>query len=411
MLKVQTAIHKATLYNGASDKPIADATILIAGETIAYAGSAAKTPKYEAQENIDGEGLFVLPGLIDLHVHGLVSEATLASFLQNGVTSIRDLACDPFEALAWRSKERAGLISAPRIFISGPVLTCQKGYPENVWGPKAAALVQGRYQSEDKVRQLVGLGMDVIKFGMEHELGPCLSETEVRAIVAAAHDASKRVTAHITNEADFEICVKCGVDEVAHMPSRPVSDDLWKEAILKNIQIIPTIHAHAGWAEEWKKREDHPFGKFCHHGFQEGHGQCQKNLERFLSLGGQVVYGTDAGNPHMPFGVSIKEWKDLQRAGLTPMQCLKMATRDAAKVLGMEEELGTIEKDKWADLVLYQHDPLKEPENFRTIQRVFKNGKSYPVGPLEYPRPFDLEYWIQEWEKTEFKRGWHNNES
>jgi imidazolonepropionase-like amidohydrolase len=407
-LKVQTAIQKATVYNGAADNALADHTLLIKNGKLVYAGPHGQAPDYEAAEVVDGEGLFVLPGFIDLHVHGLVSEESLYSFLQNGVTSIRDLASNVFDALAWRVKEKTGLIASPRIFFAGPVLTCPQGYPENVWGPHASALVQGRYQAQEKVRQLAGMGVDVIKLGLEHELGPCLSESEVEGIVLAAHECGKRVTAHITNEQDFELCVKYGVDEVAHMPSRPVSDDLWKEAVLKKIQIVPTVQAHAGWAKEWKRKEDHPFGSFCHHGFKKGHAQCKKNLERFLSLGGQVVYGTDAGNPNMPFGVSFKEWRDLQSAGITPMQCLKMATKDAAAVLGMGDQLGTLETGKFADLVIYQYDPMKNPYNFKTIKTVFKNGQSYPAGLLEYPMPFDLDHWIDQWEKTEFKKGWLN---
>jgi imidazolonepropionase-like amidohydrolase len=411
MLQVNTAIENVTLYDGTKEKSSSNSTILISGEKIAYAGAHSKTPAYGAQQNIDGLGLFVLPGLIDLHVHGLVDETTLFSFLQNGVTSIRDLASDVFDALAWKAREQSGLIASPRIFVSGPVLTCHNGYPENVWGPRISAPVQGRYQSQEKVKKLAGMGMDVIKLGMEHELGPCLSEIEVSAIVNAARLLSKKVTAHITNEEDFEVCVKSGVDEVAHIPSRPVSDDLWKEAVKRKIKIIPTLHAQAGWAEEWKRRADHPFGQYCQHGFRAGHHQCQKNLERFLGFGGSVAYGTDAGNPHMPFGISVKEWKDLQSVGLTPGQCLKMATKDAAKVLGMEEKLGTIEKGKFADLAIYQHDPLKDPQNFRTLQMVFKSGRPYPAGPLEFPKPFDLDFWIHQWEKTKFKPGWQSNES
>jgi len=405
-LKVQTAIEKAIVYDAVASGALTNHTILIDNGKIAYIGPHEKAPEYKAMEVIDGEGLFILPGFIDLHVHGLVSEASLYSFIQNGVTSIRDLASDAFDALAWRAKERSGLIASPRIFAAGPVLTCHKGYPENVWGPKAAAPIQGRYQAQEKVRQLAGLGVDLIKMGLEHELGPCLSATEVEGIVLAAHDHGKRVTAHITNEQDFELCVRYGVDEVAHMPSRPVSDDLWKEAILKKIQIVPTIQAHAGWAKEWQRKDDHPFGNFCHHGFKEGHEQCKKNLERFLSLGGQVIYGTDAGNPNMPFGVSIKEWQDLQSTGMTAQQCLKMSTRDAAIVLRMGDQLGTLEKNKFADLAVYEQDPMKDPENFATLKVVFKNGKSYPAGPVEYPLPFDLEYWIDQWERTEFKKDW-----
>jgi imidazolonepropionase-like amidohydrolase len=409
MLKVNTAIEKVTLYDGAGDKALKDATLLISGEKLVYVGPNSKVPSYEAVDTIDGKGMFVLPGLIDLHVHGLVDEKTLFSFLANGVTSVRDLASDVFEALEWKAREQSGLIASPRLFISGPVLTCQKGYPENVWGPKIASRVQGRYQSQEKVRKLIGMGMDVIKIGLEHELGPCLSDTEVGAIVAAAHALSKRVTVHITNEEDFRTCIQAGVDEVAHVPSRPVSDELWKEAVKKKIMIIPTLHAHAGWAEEWKRRADHPFGQYCQHGFKAGHHQCQKNLERFLSLGGKAAYGTDAGNPHMPFGVSVKEWKDLQSTGLKPIQCLKMATSEAAKVLGAEEKLGTLEKGKFADLGIYQHDPLKDPQNFRTLKLTMKGGRSYPSGDLEFPKPFDLDYWIKQWERTKFKKGWEES--
>jgi imidazolonepropionase-like amidohydrolase len=161
--------------------------------------------------------------------------------------------------------------------------------------------------------------------------------------------------------------------------------------------------------EEWKRRSDHPFGQYCRLGFQEGHRQSRINLERFLSMGGIVAYGTDAGNPHMPFGISVKEWSDLQSIGLTPAQCLKMATHDAAKVIGMDDKIGTVEKGKFADLTLYQHNPLKDTRNFRTLKLVLKNGRAYPAGELEFPQPFNLDFWIRQWEKTNFKSDWKDN--
>src|SRR6185369_7584050 len=116
-----------------------------------------------------------------------------------------------------------------------------------------------------------------------------------------------------------------------------------------------------------------------------------------------VAYGTDAGNPHSPYGPSVKEWRDLQSAGLSPMQCLKMATGEAARALGMEEALGTLEKGKLADLALYGHDPLGNPENFKTLRKVFKGGRPCESGPLEFPSSFDLDFWIGQWERTKFK--------
>ena len=405
MLKVDLAVKKASLYDGLHDKPLTDSVLLVSQGKITYAGSSFQSPAYEAAEEIQAKGLFILPGLIDLHVHALVDEPSLASFLRNGVTTVRDLASGPYEALEWKAKERGGRITSPRLFTSGPVLTCPGGYPENVWGPQVALTLKGRYQAQDRVQKLSGLGMDVIKIGLEHELGPCLSKAEMEGTVTAAHALGKRVTAHITNEADFELCVAYGVDELAHMPSRPVSDELWKEAVKKKILILPTLHAHEGWAEEWKRRSDHPFGQFCRHGFQDGHHQSLANLERFLSLGGRIAYGTDAGNPHMPYGVSIHEWKDLQSSGVTPAQCLQMATSEAAKILG-EPSIGSLVKGHWADFGLYQFDPLANPENFRTLRAVYKGGEAFPKGNLEFPRPFDLDFWIGQWEKTKFEKGW-----
>lgn len=405
MLKVDLAILKATLYDGVHDQPILESVLLVFRGKIIYAGPSSKAPLFEALEEIPGKGQFLLPGLIDLHVHALVNEKVLASFLRNGVTTARDLASDANTALEWKAKERSGRVVSPRLFTSGPVLTCPGGYPENVWGPSVAFTIKGRYQAQDRVQKLSGLGMDVIKIGLEHELGPCLSKAEMDGIVSAAHALGMRVTAHITNEMDFELCVAHGVDELAHMPARPVSDDLWKEAVKKKIIILPTLHAHEGWAQEWKRRLDHPFGQFCRHGFREGHYHSMQNLERYLSLGGRVAYGTDAGNPHMPYGVSTQEWKDLQETGMTPAQCLRMATSEAAKVLN-EDSIGSLEKGKWADFALYQFDPLVNPENFRTLKSIFKGGRGIKKGHLEYPKPFDLDFWIGQWEKTRFQKGW-----
>src|ERR1035441_748632 len=123
MLKIDLALEKVHLYDGLGDKPFADSTLLVTQGKISYAGPSAQAPEYDAVETISAKGFFILPGLIDLHGHALVDEPSLASFLRNGITTVRDLACDAYEALEWKAKERAGLIQAPRLFTSGPVLT------------------------------------------------------------------------------------------------------------------------------------------------------------------------------------------------------------------------------------------------------------------------------------------------
>jgi imidazolonepropionase-like amidohydrolase len=290
------------------------------------------------------------------------------------------------------------------VFASGPVLTCEGGYPANVWGRDVAVFVTGRYQAQERVHKLMTMGLDVVKLGLEHELGPCISQTEATAAAQAAKSFGKRTTAHLTDARDFGLALKAGLEEAAHIPSRVLPDELWKEAAAQGMVILPTLHAHAGWAEEWKRKEDHPFGCSCLAGFREGHLQAMRNLERFLSFGGKVAYGTDAGNPHMPFGASSEEWSDLQRCGLSPFQCLRMSTSGAAECLGESERLGTLAAGFAADLAFYTHDPLQNPRNFRTLQWTLKGGEWIAAGPLEYPPAFDLDYWIHQWELNQ-KRG------
>jgi hypothetical protein len=385
------------IYDGRHPSPIPKGVLLIDHGKINYVGLQQSAPSFQAAEILDVKDAYIIPGLIDLHVHCFDHHGSLESFLRNGVTTIRDLASDPFHGLECKHQELSGKTLSPRVYFSGPILTCPGGYPTQLWNSQISLLVKGRFQAQEKVKWLDSLGIDVIKIGLENELGPCLSETEIKAITTMAHDLGKKVTAHLTNEKDFELCLKGSVDELAHIPARPVSDDLWKEAILKGIRIVPTIHAHWGWACEWKKKEAHPFGHHCYLGFESGYKQALGNLERFLNLGGKIIYGTDAGNPFLPFGVSVEEWKDLRQAGLSLLECLSISTIQAAEALGCQEQVGSLEVGKFADLGIYTDNPLDNPENFKTIILTLKNGKKIAPQPVQYPKAFNLDFWINQW--------------
>lgn len=400
------------LYDGVSDKPVSDAVVQILHDSIEYAGPKTGSPSCTTENELDAKGAVALPGLIDLHTHALIDEDSLGSFLRNGVTTIRDLGSDAYRAVGWKKRERANKVLAPRIFASGPILTCPGGYPDNVWGNNIAWPLRGRYHAQEKVKKIVAMQLDIVKVGLEDELGPCLSETEMKAVIAQAEESGVPSTVHLTSASDFELALRSGLREVAHVPSRPMHDDLWREAAKKKVRIVPTIHAHSGWAEEWKRRRNHPFGEHCIKGFQQGYWQSIRNLEKFLSFGGEAVYGTDAGNPNLPFGASGAEWKDLMKTGLSVTQCLRMSTSKAAEVLGIGDKTGSLVKGKWADLALYREDPMRDPDDFKTIQMVFKAGVLVHPGPMAFPVPFDLDYWIGQFEKTGFKpRIWNDEKS
>jgi imidazolonepropionase-like amidohydrolase len=405
MLSAAFALKKVRLYDGVGENPVPDALLLVRNGKILFAGPSQDAPPYTSEQTLDGQGGTVLPGFIDLHVHALSNEKGLRSLAANGVTTLRDLAAPALQAVEWRMRERRGEEAGlPRIYACGPVLTCEGGYPSNEWGPDVAAVVSGRFQAQEKVRRLLGMGLDVVKLGLDHESGPCLSLTEASAAVEAAHELGKRVTAHVTDARDFELALHAGVDETAHLPSRPIPDNLWKEAVARGLVILPTLRAHAGWAEEWGRLGDHRFARQSQEGFREGYRQALKNLARFLDFGGKVAYGSDAGNPRMPFGVSIEEWQDLRRCGLSPTRCLRMATSDAAEALGEGSRLGRLQEGYAADFCLYRRDPLQNPEDFRAIEWTMKGGEWIAPLPMERPAPFDLGRWIHPREGREKKR-------
>lgn len=286
--------------------------VLVRGDRIVAVGGELDA---RAERTIALGDATILPGFVDLHVHAE------AGMLEGGVTTVRDLG-SPLDAL--RPPGRSGRL---RVLRAGPIVSVEGGYPEIYWGPQVALNVSGGAGARDAVRMLAERGAAVVKISLDPgaEGWPMLGVGEVRAIVAEAHARGLAVTAHAQRPAGVARALAAGVDELAHAPCG-ATDEMLQELAARQVEVVATLHVlRAG-------------------------GGCLGVAERFVELGGWLLYGSDAGNPGIPAGIDLEELRLLRDAGLSPENVLAAATSRAGEQLGLAP-LGTLAEGAPADLV------------------------------------------------------------
>jgi imidazolonepropionase-like amidohydrolase len=377
----------------ASDGSILRADLLIAGSTIV----AIRPPGADGVDVpplIAGEGLFALPGLIDLHVHAasVVASAPMTmreltakvgrncqAMLQAGVTSARDLGGPLHVLVALREAARTqpGL---PGLTIAGPVFTAPGGHPvstifrdQPALARLAACAIDDVAEVRSAVGQLIAHGVDLIKVIVTRRLavpGPAryvakLRHTVLAAIVEAAHSAGCRVVAHTITAADVAEVLDAGVDGIEHGvvvdPPGAYDDDLVARLIQRGICYVPTLVAIEALAPEYLPL-------------------ALANVRRLANAGVTIGAGSDAGNPGIDFGSGLRrELALLVRAGLTPLQAIGAATSTAAAQIGCPH-LGVLRPGAQADLMLVAQDPRKSLDALGDLRYVIRAGQVV-VGP------------------------------
>ncbi|CAG0931829.1 hypothetical protein TFLX_02302 [Thermoflexales bacterium] len=356
------ALINGTLIDGTGADPIKDVVLIIQGERIVAVGPRSSIEIPEGAQIIDMQGTTILPGFFNAHVHGAYNEEKLAAWAKEGVTTVRDLGAyqwPPSQVLLDRIEKdnRYARLVSGGIFITPP-----NGYPIAVFGGKGHT-ISTTAEAPLAVNELLDQGADVIKISMESgrifgQQIPMLTTEQVKAIVATAHQSGTRVSAHATFSSDLKRAIDEGVDDVAHMIVDPVNDDLIKAMLERNMYWVPTI-------ELW---------------MNVGQGQDANvivNLRRYVAAGGQVALGTDFEGYYTPFqlGMPTKEIAWLSEAGMTPMQIIVAATKNAAHVSNLEKELGTLEIGKLADVLIVEGDPLQNLKALSNVQYVIHNGE------------------------------------
>jgi imidazolonepropionase-like amidohydrolase len=428
------AIVGATLVDGTGAPPVPNATVVLRGGKIECAGRCAIP---DGVTVVDGRGLWLTPGLADAHVHFSQTgwadgrpdtldvrkahpyenvEADLKehpdrffrSQLCSGVTSVFDVGGYPWTVeMAHRERDDP---RAPRLAAVGPLLSTVDHWV-NLPAERQFILLKDAESARNGVAYLKSIGAEAVKIW--YLVRPDLPvEASAPAVLAAGEEARKAglpLIVHATGLAEAKAALRAGARLLVHsVIDLPVDEEFLSLSKKNGTIYCPTLTVFGGYVRMAqgvmaKKPPvvDDPNGcvdagtlakvaETARIPAPEGIGAQVKrveeravraeqigktNLKRVADAGIPIAMGTDAGNPLTLHGPSVyAEMEAMQSAGMTPMQVLVASTRGGAMAMGLEKEIGTVEKGKSADLLLVAGDPTADVANFRKVRYVVRGG-------------------------------------
>lgn len=418
-----TALVGGTLVDGTLRDPIANSVVLIEGERIVAVGTVDSLPVPAGATVVSTDGMTVLPGLWDMHVHLMInghadyahwdktyparfrSEIMPASALQllhAGVTGARDLGGPLEDSIAIRDALNSGRIPGPTLFVSGPFIQ-KKPYPGTEdfrWGVDSPA------DARAKVKRLADAGVDVIKLIDQDQM----SEAEVKAVIDEAHAHSLPVIAHAHRPEEVRRALRYGADGLEHTGFAAAPE--YPEDIIELLRErtanmargplfwTPTIEGLYNFPYTVKHHE-HIDDTRWHEGLQpdtiadiraslahpERIGYFQQTPQRWPTLsrkfsqlresGAMLLIGTDSGIP-MKFH-SDSTWHELEvwvnRLGVDPVEAIRAATYWPAVAMKRDADYGSVTEGKYADIIAVRGDALRSVSLLQRVDLVVKHGK------------------------------------
>ena len=406
-----TAVIGATLIDGTGGEPTRDATVVVDGNQIVGVGPKSSVAVPAEAVTVGAEGRYLLPGLIDAHVHvsapdfiasppkgdptayaTAIAIRNLRCALQAGVTTVRDV-CGPRINLALRSAQRRGHLVAPRIYTAGMGICMTGGHGSGFAG--SVHEVDGPEAVRHAVRVEHKAGADLIKLLSSHRTDrPEFSFEEIEAGVHEAHRLGLPVAIHAANHVTTRAAAQVGADVIEH--GSFLGDETAETMAAKGIVLVPTLwvkHDLAVRLTEYKQTpEKFPWGdatdlKESASWFRRCVEQLPKTMRLARKHGVTVAAGTDFVLADQPWCLLPEEVEWLVKLGLSPMEAIVAATRGGAVALGMADRLGTIEVGKWADLILVDRDPIDDVSSLKSVSWVMQDGKVIPRSPEWDRRP------------------------
>ena len=402
-------ILNGTLIDGAGNPPTPNEAIVVQGNRIRSIGRLPEEVQLEDREHvavIDASEQWIMPGLIDGHchlsfgfpqMHGTPSSqgTTSAEFsalraarnaqtvLRSGVTSLSVPGGTWFIDVAVRDAITAGLIEGPRIFCAGRFIVTYGSITDNepswVGTPEHAngKLANSVDEMVTEVRRQCKHGVDYIKMA-DSTWGDLqtIAPHELAAVAQEAHRRNARITIHARGSGSTRAAAEAGVDWILHADL--ATDDDLEAVAAAGMPIMPTMTFLARGVEVGLEygRSQHAVDAMKRHLDGAIHV-----LQRARQLGITLLCGTDSGNsPLMPYGdLHANEMEMLvQYGGYTPLEAISACTRDTAFAVGLENEVGTLEAGKLADLILVTADPLADIrvlQGGKHLAAVVKDGK------------------------------------
>ena len=373
-----------------------DMDVLVDGKVIS---SVASNITDKADRIIDGEGLYMTPGIIDMHVHStwdgsaisedmdemygpyqafLRSVHNVEASLKKGVTTIREVGSpkDISIETAWAVEH--GYVKGSRVIPCGSAIQSIYGHVPSIGtiaNTKDELLVAIRAKKSMFVKK--GIRCQWIKImdtggaaGLE-DIGPSMYDQEqLQFIVHEAHRLHMKVAVHAVSSEGIIECIKAGIDTIEHGPDIPDEYlDMMKE---KGLTLIPTLAIYKILSEGTGVLSDFMVNRSL-----MVTNQQRNTFARARAKGVRIALGTDAGSPLFgPHPVAFKEMHMMHDYGMTREEVITSATLTAAQVLGMEKEIGSIEEGKLADLNLLSANPYEDLHAFtENLVQVYKEGE------------------------------------
>lgn len=416
-------LKNVTLIDGNGGKPVAHTDILIKGNIIADIGPGLKA---SGATVINGEGKTVMPAITSSHVHvGMIKGnsnkeepytrdnilSQLKKYSDYGITNILVMGSDQpmLFATGLRDSSVSGLLPGARLFSAGYGFSSAHGGPpmKYVYHPATVA------QATTELDSVALVQPTVIKIWVDDFGGstPKMDSDIYKALIARAHTHHIRVASHLYYLADAKSLVDNGLDIIAHsIRDKEIDNALLQQMKAKGVVYIPTLSLDEYAYIYARKPEwiNDPFFKaslepgvyemITSPAYQEkiksspaqqrnmqAFETAMKNVKRISDAGILVALGTDSGaQPLRTQGFSEHlEMELLVQAGLTPLQAITIATKNAATALKINDRFGTLEKGKIADLILLNANPEQDIKNTRKIAAVYKAGEEVSRGPLQ----------------------------
>jgi imidazolonepropionase-like amidohydrolase len=410
-------LRGGTLIDGTGAGPVAGATIVVRDQRIEAVATRSNSDWPSDAEIIDVSGKTVLPGLIDCHDHmamhgydlarrwgidepqstrALRTAKVLHDTLAAGYTAIRDAAgLDT----GFKRAIDEGLIAGPRLVLSLCIVSPIGGIGDRVSPSGFSCCVPNDPLLPDSVvnsladvrpviRRIVRAGADVIKCATtggassrpgHGPLDGAFNLDEMQALTDEAHALDRRVMCHALGGRGLRIAIEAGVDSIEHGCYLNEEPELLDMMAQRGIFFVPTFAVY-----EYHRKSALAHVRERAHHLREHHVE---SLRRAFAACVKIAAGTDAGGHGHPS--NAMEIECLVKAGLTPLQALRAATGWAAECLGLERDIGTVEKGKLADLIVVSGDPLadvKMLQNPERIALVLKSGEVAANRLAETPR-------------------------
>ena len=405
-INAKTVIHAGYLFNTDNGSVEPEMSIIIENERFSEVLEGYVSPNPD-DNYIDLTGYYVLPGLIDMHVH-LTNQSSNRAYLERitlnaadyairatknaektlmaGFTTVRNLGDSDTVTISLRNAINNGIVIGPRIFSSGKTISSTGGHGDTTnslnqtltsdLGPKDGVM-NGELDALKSVRYRYKENADLIKItatggvlsNAKDGQNPQMTLNEIKAVVDAAKDYGFKVAAHAHGSEGIKRATLAGVDSIEH---GTLMDKEGAQLMRENgTYYVPTLLAGKWVADKALIKDYYP--PFVEKKALEIGPKLQSTFSMAYQSGVKIAFGTDSGvSPH---GENAKEFALMIKAGMSEKDSILSATIYAAELLGKKSDLGSISKGKYADLIGVSKDPLTDIKVLETVDFVMKGGK------------------------------------